>query len=93
MRRRGIGIQGLKQKQNARSQYRQFGEQMASERIATMEDQMEKFRKVLEDFAFNHKANIKGDPIFRKQFHEMCASIGVDPLASNKGEYFSDFAG
>ena len=66
---------------------------MASERIATMEDQMEKFRKVLEDFAFNHKANIKGDPIFRKQFHEMCASIGVDPLASNKGEYFSDFAG
>ena len=25
------------------------------------------------------------NPAFRAQFHEMCANIGVDPLASNKG--------
>ena len=86
MRRRGIGIQGLKKKQNARSHFKQMGEQLTGERIATMEEQMEKFRKALEDFAFSHKEDIKGDPIFRKHFHEMCASIGVDPLASNKGK-------
>ena len=85
MRRRGIGLHGLKQKQTARSHYRQFGEQLAHEKVAVAQDQLDKFRKVLEDFALRHKDDIKNDPIFRKHFHEMCASIGVDPLASNKG--------
>lgn len=49
--------------------------------------QMEKFRENLEDFAAKHKNEIKKNPQFRKQFQEMCASIGVDPLASGKGEY------
>ncbi|QDZ18128.1 EAP30/Vps36 vacuolar sorting-associated protein [Chloropicon primus] len=89
-------MHGLKQKQTAKTHYRQVGEQLASERLATMEEQLSKFRKVLEDFAFRHKEDIKKDPIFRKHFHEMCASIGVDPLASNKGMWsellgFGDF--
>lgn len=29
--------------------------------------------------------DIRKDPAFRAQFHVMCANIGVDPLASNKG--------
>lgn len=49
--------------------------------------QMEKFREHLENFAAKHKNEIKKNPQFRKQFQEMCASIGVDPLASGKGEY------
>lgn len=51
--------------------------------------QMEKFRENLEDFAAKHKNEIKKNPQFRKQFQEMCASIGVDPLASGKGEYIT----
>jgi hypothetical protein len=31
-----------------------------------------------------HKSDIRRDPVFRAQFHTMCANIGVDPLASNK---------
>lgn len=31
------------------------------------------------------QSDIKKNPIFRAQFHEMCAKVGVDPLASNKG--------
>lgn len=49
--------------------------------------QVEKFREHLEDFAAKHKNEIKKNPQFRKQFQEMCASIGVDPLASGKGKY------
>lgn len=52
---------------------------------------MEKFRENLEDFAAKHKNEIKKNPQFRKQFQEMCASIGVDPLASGKGEYITAF--
>ena len=42
------------------------------------------------------RSDIKQDPVFRAQFHNMCANVGVDPLASNKGMWaqllgFGDF--
>ncbi|KAI3717243.1 hypothetical protein L1987_68733 [Smallanthus sonchifolius] len=36
--------------------------------------------------------DIHKNPAFRSQFHEMCAKIGVDPLASNKGFQFQSIA-
>ncbi|XP_059148663.1 vacuolar-sorting protein SNF8-like isoform X2 [Physella acuta] len=50
-----------------------------------MGKQMEMFKHNLEDFASKHREDIRKDPEFRLQFQEMCASIGVDPLASSKG--------
>lgn len=46
--------------------------------------------------ATGDREEIRRDPIFRAQFHTMCANIGVDPLASNKGMWaqllgFGDF--
>lgn len=32
-----------------------------------------------------YRADIRKQPEFRAQFYAMCVSIGVDPLASNKG--------
>lgn len=49
-----------------------------------MKEQMALFKRNLEAFAAKHKADIRKDPVFRAQFHTMCANIGVDPLASNK---------
>ena len=46
-----------------------------------MSKQLEMFRDNLEEFATNHKTEIKKNPQFRTQFQEMCATIGVDPLA------------
>jgi len=42
------------------------------------------------------RSDIRQDPVFRAQFHTMCANVGVDPLASNKGMWaqllgFGDF--
>ncbi|VAI20120.1 unnamed protein product [Triticum turgidum subsp. durum] len=31
------------------------------------------------------QSDIRKNSVFRQQFHEMCAKVGVDPLASNKG--------
>ncbi|KAL8046393.1 hypothetical protein ABFX02_08G174900 [Erythranthe guttata] len=50
-----------------------------------MKEQLSTFRSQLEDFARKHKNDIRKNPAFRSQFHEMCANVGVDPLASNKG--------
>eukprot|EP00201_Polytomella_parva_P021692 CAMPEP_0175048004 /NCGR_PEP_ID=MMETSP0052_2-20121109/5925_1 /TAXON_ID=51329 ORGANISM="Polytomella parva, Strain SAG 63-3" /NCGR_SAMPLE_ID=MMETSP0052_2 /ASSEMBLY_ACC=CAM_ASM_000194 /LENGTH=214 /DNA_ID=CAMNT_0016311973 /DNA_START=152 /DNA_END=796 /DNA_ORIENTATION=- len=54
-----------------------------------MKEQMAVFKRNLEQFALKYKKDIRQDPLFRAQFHQMCMSIGVDPLASNKGVWTS----
>ncbi|KAJ0475856.1 putative winged helix DNA-binding domain superfamily, Snf8/Vps36 family [Helianthus annuus] len=66
-------------------QYRLLGENVAKLRTDLMKEQLSTFRSQLEDFARKYKNDIKKNPIFRSQSHEMCAKVGVDPLASNKG--------
>ena len=46
-----------------------------------MEKQLAVFKENLEDFAKKHRKGINKDPEFRKNFVDMCAKIGVDPLA------------
>lgn len=50
-----------------------------------MRSQMAKFEGHLQKFAVQHKDTIQRDPVFRSDFHRMCATIGVDPLTSRKG--------
>uniref|UniRef100_A0A8C8JXX6 Vacuolar-sorting protein SNF8 n=1 Tax=Oncorhynchus tshawytscha TaxID=74940 RepID=A0A8C8JXX6_ONCTS len=50
-----------------------------------MSKQMKTFKYNLEEFASKHKQEIHKSSQFRVQFQEMCATIGVDPLASGKG--------
>ncbi|KAK1316411.1 hypothetical protein QJS10_CPA05g02293 [Acorus calamus] len=69
----------------ALDQYRLVGDHVAKLRTDMMKEQLETFRSQLEDFARKHKNDIRKNPAFRAQFHEMCAKVGVDPLASNKG--------
>ncbi len=47
-------------------------------------------------WALRCREDVRKDPIFRARFHTMCANVGVDPLASNKGVWaqlmgFGDF--
>ena len=43
--------------------------------------QLDTFRVHLEEFARRHKNDIRKDPNFRGHLQQMCARIGVDPLA------------
>ena len=64
-------------------------------RTLTMHQNLQKFEKFkerLEHFAKNHRAEIQKNPEFRRQFQSMCASIGVDPLASSRG-FWADMLG
>jgi len=94
--RRGVGIGGLQQAQAQRQQFQKVGDEKAAEQLQQMQKQMGVFRQNLEDFAKKHKNDIKKNPEFRLQFQRMCASVGVDPLASQKGFWaellgFGDF--
>ena len=46
-----------------------------------MTTQLDAFRKYLEEFAREHRNDIRKNAEFRGQFQQMCARIGVDPLA------------
>jgi len=83
--RRRAGIGAIKQRQADTEKFKEKGSELAEAQLSQLSGQLEQFRTNLEIFATEHKQDIKKDPEFRKRFQEMCASIGVDPLASGKG--------
>lgn len=83
--RRRAGIGGIQKQKLEQGKYRDKGTEIQENQLELMSKQLDVFRSNLEDFASKHRTEIKRNPQFRRQFQEMCASIGVDPLASRKG--------
>uniref|UniRef100_A0A3Q3LAG5 Vacuolar-sorting protein SNF8 n=1 Tax=Mastacembelus armatus TaxID=205130 RepID=A0A3Q3LAG5_9TELE len=92
MHRRGVGAGAIAKKKLAEAKYKERGTVLAEDQIAQMSKQLETFKSNLEEFASKHKQEIRKNPQFRVQFQEMCATIGVDPLASGKG-FWSEMLG
>ncbi|CAB1434270.1 unnamed protein product [Pleuronectes platessa] len=84
MRRRGVGAGAVAKKKLAEAKYKERGNVLAEDQIVQMSKQLETFKSNLEEFASKHKQEIRKSSEFRVQFQEMCATIGVDPLASGK---------
>ncbi|KAI3379630.1 hypothetical protein SNEBB_001795 [Seison nebaliae] len=61
-------------------------------KIAELTKQMGMFKEQLEKFAMKHRQELRKNGEFRRHFQEMCATVGVDPLASSKG-YWSELLG
>jgi ESCRT-II complex subunit VPS22 len=90
--RRRAGVGAIQKKKLVEAKYKDKGNEIQENQLAEMSKQLETFRDRLEEFATEHKNDIKKDPAFRKHFQDMCASIGVDPLASGKG-FWSEMLG
>jgi len=85
MARRPLGIAGIQKKDQLNAAFKKQGELLTEAKLEHVQKSLETFRGHLEVFARKHKNAIQKDPKFRAQFAQMCAQIGVDPLASNKG--------
>lgn len=83
--RRGVGVAGIKRTQEQKNRLASQGNELDKVQMEQMKKQLIVFKEKLESFAVKHKNDINKDPVLRKRFHEMCNSIGVDPLSSNKG--------
>ncbi|XP_066196460.1 vacuolar-sorting protein SNF8 isoform X2 [Sylvia atricapilla] len=81
MHRRGVGAGAIARKKLTEAKYKERGTVLAEDQLAQMSKQLETFRTHLETFASKHKQEIRKSPEFRLQFQDMCATIGVDPLA------------
>ncbi|XP_059494767.1 vacuolar-sorting protein SNF8 isoform X2 [Stegostoma tigrinum] len=92
MHRRGVGAGAIARKKLAEAKYKERGTVMAEDQLVQMSKQLEMFKTHLEEFASKHKQEIRKNSAFRVQFQDMCATIGVDPLASGKG-FWSEMLG
>ena len=92
MRRRAAGIGAIQKDKLNKQALKEKGNELQENVFSEMARQTDTFRTNLEEFALEHKNDIKKDPEFRQHFQEMCASIGVDPLASSKG-FWSEMLG
>ncbi|CAJ0943979.1 unnamed protein product, partial [Mesorhabditis belari] len=84
-RRRGVGVGAVQRKQEIQAKFSQKGSELAGEQLRLFSSQLDEFTQKLEEFARKHRDEIKKNSQFRRHFQEMCASVGVDPLASGKG--------
>lgn len=90
--RRKVGVSVVKRRQNEADQYGKLGKEMSDMKVSFVQDMLTSFRNSLSEFAAKHRDKINSDPEFRQQFHSMCLTAGVDPLASSKG-FWSDMLG
>jgi ESCRT-II complex subunit VPS22 len=77
-------LAGLKLQQKKREQFTSVGRKLDESEVDYMARSLAAFKDALEKFAVKHKKDINRDPTFRRQFAQMCAKCGVDPLASNQ---------
>lgn len=85
MRRGPGGVGAINRQRLAKAKYATKGTEIADNQLSQMGKQLESFKTSLEDFAGKYKQEIRKNPEFRGHFQQMCARIGVDPLASSKG--------
>lgn len=90
--RKKVGVSVVKKKQSEDEQYNKVGRSLEETKLSFVQDVLTSFKISLAEFAGKHKQRINSDPEFRQQFHAMCVSVGVDPLASCKG-FWADILG
>jgi len=74
------------------AKFQEKANEMAQEQLRRLSEQMDVFRNNLQEFASKYKKDIRRNPEFRRQFQEMCATVGVDPLQSS-GNFWTKLLG
>jgi len=90
--RRARGVAAVAKKKDVEKFYNKKSNEIDKDAIKQLQDQLGAFKEKLQWFATKHQHELQTDPLFRNEFIQMCASIGVDPLASSKG-YWTEYLG
>ncbi|KAG8818959.1 hypothetical protein FRB91_009915 [Serendipita sp. 411] len=92
--RRGAGLAAFERQKAEDQSYATLSESLTRKSLDVFETQVDQFRAALKRFATAHRDDLKKDPTFRAKFQQMCASIGVDPLAGpQKGGWWAELLG
>lgn len=87
----GVGLAAFDRQQQSQRSFASLSSELSQAQVDQLHGQLAHFRTVLAQFASSHRDSIRKDPIFRRKFAQMCASIGVDPLAGpRKGGWWAE---
>ncbi|KAI0037539.1 winged helix DNA-binding domain-containing protein [Auriscalpium vulgare] len=90
----GVGLAAFDRQQQSQRSFAALSTQLSRAQVDTLHAQLDTFRTALTSFATHHRADIRGDPHFRHLFQQMCAAIGVDPLAGpRRGGWWEEALG
>jgi ESCRT-II complex subunit VPS22 len=90
----GAGLAALHRQQESQKSFDALSNQLSTAQVENLHTQLDQFRAALTRFATHHRADIRSDPRFRRAFQQMCASIGVDPLAGpRRGGWWEEALG
>lgn len=92
--RRGAGLASFERHKASVQSYQTLSDTLNLESLTALESQLTQFRTALSRFAIEHRDDIAKDPAFRTSFQQMCAAIGVDPLAGpRRGGWWAEMLG
>ncbi|KAF8201471.1 EAP30/Vps36 family-domain-containing protein [Pholiota molesta] len=92
--RRGVGLAAFDRQEQSKRSFAELSSELSKGQVENLHKQLDQFRTALAHFASTHRDSIKNDPTFRHAFQQMCASIGVDPLAGpRKGGWWAELLG
>jgi len=90
----GVGLAAFDRQQQSQRSFAELSSQINQGQVELLHSQLDTFRSALLRFATTHRDSIKKDPNFRHAFQQMCATIGVDPLAGpRKGGWWAEILG
>ncbi|KAI0311637.1 EAP30/Vps36 family-domain-containing protein [Amylostereum chailletii] len=90
----GVGLAAFDRQQKSQKSFAALSSQLSQTQVDSLHSQLDQFRVALTHFATHHRADIRRDPHFRHAFQQMCASIGVDPLAGpRRGGWWEEALG
>lgn len=81
---RRVGLAAFENRERTAQQYSDLSTTLIRQQSQELSTQLEVFRSTLAHFAVEHAQEIRTNASFRTQFAQMCANIGVDPLASSR---------
>ncbi|THH06877.1 hypothetical protein EW145_g3777 [Phellinidium pouzarii] len=77
----GVGLAAFERHRDSERSFANLSNTISRSQVDNLRSQLTQFRSALVHFASTHREKIKRDPAFRHAFSQMCANIGVDPLA------------
>ncbi|KAI0071054.1 winged helix DNA-binding domain-containing protein [Panus rudis PR-1116 ss-1] len=87
----GVGIAAFERQQQSQRSFASLSSEISQAQVDLLHAQLDQFRTALVRFASTHRDSIRRDPHFRHAFQQMCAKIGVDPLAGpRKGGWWAE---
>lgn len=90
----GAGLAAFDRQTQSLQSFAALSSALNQTQIESLHSQLTQFRTSLSRFASDHRDEIKKDPQFRQAFQQMCAAIGVDPLAGpRKGGWWAEMLG